>query len=545
MKKLRTFFLLLAFCSIYLNSSAQGYEIKIKIPKLPNQQIILGHRFNTQLFPDDTTMLNNKGEGVFKGKTKLPGGMYFIFLPSRNLYDILISDDQNLSIESDTSNFYKTIKVSDKQNQQFIEYSLYLEKPRELANTLSKEYQESKDEKRKAEIEKKLVEINKEVAKKMDELIAANPNTFLAAFVKINKEIVVPESITDQKDKFYYYRNQYLKQFDFKDARLLRTPLYEDKINFYVDKLLPQVPDSLIQHVDYLIENSHHSKELFRYMLVSLFNKFATSQIMGMENVYVHIAEKYYIPEAEWADKKFIDELKEKVRRKKQALVGMKAPEIKMILVPKGKDAIEDIRSALDEMKTAGNAVIKDEAKLKEKAKIHKTSNPKLSDSAAYSRVVISDLAEKLETIFLPKFDGYISMQEHQSKYLILYFWEPDCSHCKEATPKFSAAYDEKKFKDLGVDVMSVYLHRNINEWEKYTKHIGEWFDFMEKNNMQKWVNVWEPFGYSQFRDKYDISSSPVLYLLDKDKNILAKNIGWEQAFEYIEHLEKVEKENK
>jgi len=52
---------------------------------------------------------------------------------------------------------------------------------------------------------------------------------------------------------------------------------------------------------------------------------------------------------------------------------------------------------------------------------------------------------------------------------------------------------------------------------------------------MQKWLNVWEPFGYSQFRDKYDISSSPVLYLLDKDKKIIAKNIGWDQAIDLIE----------
>jgi thiol-disulfide isomerase/thioredoxin len=542
MKKIFLVFLVLAFSLNSLNLLAQGHEIKIKIPKLANKQVILGHHFNAQLFPDDTTMLNNKGEGVFKGKENLPGGMYFVFLPSKNFFDILISDNQKFSIENDTTDFYKNMKITgSKENQEFLNYTLYLAKQTETVNPLSEEYKNTKDEKRKKEIEKKLNEVNQEVRNKMQEVIKANPNTFLAKFIMANQEIVVPDSIKDQKDKLTYYKTQYFKNFDFTDARLLRTYFYEDKINFFLDKLVYPVPDSIIPAVDHLIDNSRHNKELFRYMLVSLYNKYLKSQLIIMENVYVHIAEKYYIPFADWSDKKNIDEIKEKIRRQKQALIGMDAPEIKMILLPNTHDGIEDVRQALSDMKESGSKVLKDEAGLKEKAKVYKSTNPKLSDSAAYSQIVISELADKLENVFLPKFEGYISMQEQKSKYLILYFWEPDCSHCIEATPKFSAAYDEKNLKAMGVDVMAVYLQRNINEWDRYTKHITDWLDFVEKNNMLKWINVWEPFGYSQFRDKYDISSTPVLYLLDKDKKILAKKINWDQAIDYIEHMEKPE----
>jgi len=544
MKKLVSLLLILSFSTISLSTFAQGYEIKLKISKLPNKQIILGHRFNDQLFPDDTTMLNSKGEGVFKKKTNLPGGMYFIFLPSKSLFDFLVSDNQKFSIESDTTDFYKTIKISNPENQIFVEYSLYLDNQRLLANPLSEEYKNSNDEKRKKAIENQLNEINNEVVKKTEDIINANPNMFFTKFLRANQEIKIPESITNDKDKYYYYRNSYFRYFDFEDERLLRTPLYDKKINYYLDKVIPQVPDTIIAEVDKLITGARHNKELFRYMLVSLFNKYGTSQMMGMENVYVHIADKFYIPEADWADKKFVDELKEKVRRKKQSLIGMQAPEIKMILLPKGPDAIADLRDALSEMKEKGDALLKDEARLKDEAKKHKATNPKLSDSAAYSQVVISELADKLENILIPKFDGYVSMTDQKAKYLILYFWEPDCSHCKEATPLFSNAYDEKNLKAMGVEVMAVYLHKNINEWEKYTKHIGEWLDFVEQNKMQKWINVWEPFGYSMFRDKYDISSTPVLYLLDKDKKIIAKNIAWDQAIDYIEHLEKAKETN-
>lgn len=539
MKKIIAALLILIFSATSAELLAQAYEIKVKIPNLKNQEIILGHRFNSSLIPDDTTRLDSKGEGVFRGKTRLPGGMYFIFLPSRTYFDILISDNQKFMVENDTTDFLKNIRITgDKENQVFVDYQLFLAENRKLADALTKEYNGA-DETRKQQIQNQYQELNKGVNKKIEEIQKTHPDFFFSKFLKATQEVQIPETLTEQKDKYYFYRNNYFTYFDFKDERLLRTPIYEGRLDYYLDKVIPQAPDSIIPEVDKLINNTRHNKELFRFMLVHLFNKYAKSQLMGMENVYLHIAEKYYIPEAEWSDKKFIDELKETVRRKKPALIGNTAPEIKLVIMPNNQDGLEDLKHALADLKESGNTILKNEDLIKQKTKLLKNNNPKLSDSAARSQVIISELADKLENIFMPKFEGYISLMDQKAKYLILYFWEPDCSHCKEATPKFSEAYDAKNMKAKGVEVMAIYLHRNINEWEKYTKSINDWLEFIEKHHMLKWENVWEPFGYSQFRDKYDISSSPVLYLLDKDKKIIAKRIGWDQAFEVIEEIEK------
>lgn len=544
MRKLFSLSLIVAFCFASVLVKSQGYEIKIKISKLKNQKVILGHHFTEQLIPDDTTILNSQGEGAFKGKTKLPGGMYFIFLPSRNYFDILVSDNQKFTVENDTTpaDFLKNIKITgDKENQIFIDYQKFLAVQHEKSKALTDEYKASADEKRKKELENEFRELNSKVLIYNESLIAANPTFFFSKFLKATEEVVIPETITDQKDKYYYYRNNYFKNFDYKDERLLRTPIYEGRLDNYLDKVLPQAPDSIIPEVDVLIQNSRHNKELFRYMLVHLFNKYATSQLMGMENVYVHIAEKYYIPEAEWSDKKFLDELKEKVARKKPALIGNIAPELKMILLPSDSIAIVNMKESLESLKENGNTFLKNETLIAEKIKSHKANFPNLGDSALRSQVIISELATMLEDQFIPSFDGYISLMAQKSKYTILYFWEPDCSHCQEETPKFSKAFDDNKLKDRGVTVIAVYLHRNINEWDKYTKHINSWFDFVLKNKMTKWLNVWEPFGYSQYRDKYDISSSPVLYLLDKDKKIIAKRIAYDQAISIIDEIDKSE----
>ena len=479
---------------------------------------------------------------VFKSKTKLPGGMYFFFLPSRSTFDILISDNQTFTVENDTTDLLKNIKVTgDKENQIFIDNQRYFAEQRKKTTALTDEYKASTDEAKKKEIEKQFSDVNSAVNKHIDEIIAANPGFFFSKFLKATQEVIVPQTIKDQKDQYYYYRNHYFQNFDYKDQRLLRTPIYENKLDYYLDKVIPQAPDSIIPEVDVLINNSRHDKELFRYMLVHLFQKYGNSQLMGSENVYVHIAEKFYINDADWSDKKFIDELKATVARKKPALIGNIAPDLKLLVLPADTNNIISMKELVQSMKEKGDEILKNEASIKEKTKSFKANYPNLTDSAAHSQVIISELASILDEQLIPKFESYMSVYAQKTRYTILYFWEPDCSHCKEETPKFSKAYDENKLKERGVTVVAVYLQKNINEWPKYTNHINLWLDFVLKNNMSKWINVWDPFGTSQYRDKYDISSTPVIYLLDKDKKIIAKRIAYDQALSIIDELEKNE----
>lgn len=529
---------------ISLNSYSQGYEIKVKIPQIKNQQLILGHYFTKQsmLIPDDTVMTDSKGVAVFKGKEKLPQGMYFMFLPNRRTFDILIPENQKFTVENDTLDLHENLKITgEKENLIFLEYQKFLKKQREKSSELTEKYKATSDQKEKKKLEAEFKKVNEEVNTKLEEIVSANPNYFFSKFLKATQEVKIPEELTDRDSKYYYYRGNYFNYFDYKDQRLLRTPIYESKIDYYLDKVIPQVPDTIIPIIDDMIKSSRKDKELFRFMLVHLFNKYTKSQIMGMENVMVHIAENYYIPEAEWSDKEFIEELKTKVQRKKPALIGNTAPDLSMIMLPKDPESVEAIKDAIQVMKEKGDAFLKDEKLIDEKIKLHKSNFPNLTDSALRSQVIISELAQFLEADLLSNFEGYIATNEQEAKYTILYFWEPDCSHCKEATPKFSKAYDEKELSNL-VTVIPIYMQRNINEWEKYTKHLNTWIDFITKHNMLKWTNVWEPFGSSHYRDKFDISSSPVLYLLDKDKKVIAKRIGYEQAFDIIEELEKKEK---
>jgi thiol-disulfide isomerase/thioredoxin len=141
---------------------------------------------------------------------------------------------------------------------------------------------------------------------------------------------------------------------------------------------------------------------------------------------------------------------------------------------------------------------------------------------------------------YLGHFKGYISSNKVNARYTVLWFWEPDCSHCKEETPKFHKLYQEK-LKAKGVEVVTIYLNKDIDDWNKFVDHIKHYYDFTIQNKLTDWINGLNPFD--PFRDKYDISSTPVLYLLDKNKKIIAKRIGYDQVLEIIENIDKDEVE--
>ena len=53
------------------------------------------------------------------------------------------------------------------------------------------------------------------------------------------------------------------------------------------------------------------------------------------------------------------------------------------------------------------------------------------------------------------------------------------------------------------------------------------------------WINVYDGAHYNNVIEKYDVYSTPVIYVLDKNKVIKAKRIGVEQIENVIKEMEK------
>jgi thiol-disulfide isomerase/thioredoxin len=126
----------------------------------------------------------------------------------------------------------------------------------------------------------------------------------------------------------------------------------------------------------------------------------------------------------------------------------------------------------------------------------------------------------------------YQSLYNVKAKYSLLIFWDANCGKCKEEMPKLKKLYEELNPKaspngSKFFDVFAVSLTPDAKEWQKYLR---------EQNF--KWLNIYDPNNETNFRKLYDIYSTPVLYLLDENKRIIAKRLNVDQVKEFIQEQE-------
>ena len=473
-----------------LASFTQGYDIKIRINGLSDTIAILGHYVSKSMYPDDTAWLDQNGFGVFKDDKKLPGGMYVIYLPSTKFFQILIDEDQQFSLESDTFDFINTLKArGTEDNTIFYDFQRFMKTLSDEAATVQEKIKTSENEPEKEELKKRLKKLGDERISYINKIIQDNPKLFVSTFLKATLDINVPEPpiLPDGKKdsvwQYYYFRNHYFDNFDYTDSRLLRTPLIEDKVMDFVTKIIPQIPDSIMPYLDMMLDKSKADSNVFRYMLISIFNHFAKSNVMGMDAVYIHLAEKYYINDSWWSDEKFIADMKERIEKAKPLLIGKKAPDMELMVVPD------------DHFLAAEN-----------------------------------DTALKR----FPHIGSKITLNNIDCKYLVLVFWESDCGHCQTIIPQLHEIY-EKTLKDKNIKVLAVSTL--FGEEGKI-----KWIDFVNKHKLYNWMNAWNPYSY-QYKIQYDILTTPQFFILDQDKKIIAKRIGPEQVDPLINAYESMNKE--
>ncbi len=111
-----------------------------------------------------------------------------------------------------------------------------------------------------------------------------------------------------------------------------------------------------------------------------------------------------------------------------------------------------------------------------------------------------------------------------KAEYTVLLFYDPGCDACQpitEALHKLSLRYREQ-----GLKVFAVYMGQNSEEWKTYIQA-----------HQLSWVNVYDPESPVTIEQQYDIHAIPIIYLLDKDKNTVAKDITVEWLERYLENI--------
>ncbi len=133
----------------------------------------------------------------------------------------------------------------------------------------------------------------------------------------------------------------------------------------------------------------------------------------------------------------------------------------------------------------------------------------------------------KGRNLVMDSYNGtFVSLYDIEKDFTILYFWEPNCGFCKETTPKLIKYYEEAK--NDGIEIFAVCTIDDKQLWSKY----------IEENGLN-WINGWDPERLTHFDYYYNVQSTPMVYILDKDKKIIAKRISVDDIPDFIENYRK------
>jgi len=125
------------------------------------------------------------------------------------------------------------------------------------------------------------------------------------------------------------------------------------------------------------------------------------------------------------------------------------------------------------------------------------------------------------------------SMQAGKANYTLLIFYSPSCGHCQKEIPEIDSLY-RSYLKDKGVKVFTV-----ATEGEE--KAIT---DFITKNKLEDWTNTWDHERSGDWKGKYDVYSTPTIYLLDDRKIIRGKRLDHTNLGSLVDMLEKKNKKS-
>ena len=475
----RLFFLLLT--NIFLLSSIQAqsystkneYKIDGEIVGLKDDTVILAYYFGGKQYAKDTAFTKN-GKFTFNGKDKLKGGMYLVVLPQEQWFDIIISE-QKFKFKTSLNNLVGDMTfINSKENTPFYNYLNYITKKQQEVAPI-REKMKTASSKEIKELKKQQEQIDNDVLKFRENFLKRNEKIFFSKIIQATIDPLIPKSPLDstgQVDEGFPFR-YYKKHF-------------WDNIDFSDSRILrtPLFFSKMDQFLDKMTAKDPDSIIVSSNTLIE--KSKANSEIF--QYVVSHITAKY----------------------ERSKIMGMDAVFVNMV----------------ENYYITNMCTWIDSTQLKKIIERAEKIAPNLIGKVApefivYGRPFMKDLNGTTHTL-----------QSVKADYTLLVFYGPTCGHCKKEIPKIKNTLDSLIDLKYNIKTFAVATEFDKEEWGK----------FIKDQKTESWLNVADishdkdgnPLASSDWRDKYDIYSTPVIYLLDKKKKILAKRINYKQLAEII-----------
>jgi len=451
----------------------EGYEIKVKLDNYDQSEVFLGYHLADKQYILDTVQANAQGYFTFTGEEELPGGMYLLVMPPDNQYFqfVLSKGDQHFTVETDATAPAQNMNIKGSEdNQLFYDYLAFLGSKRPKSDQLNAELKAAQEAGQEAD----------DLRKQLEQLNAE---------VKEHQLSIIeqhPESMTAAIIKANLPHD--MPEFE-GEGQALQEKQWRWMQKHYFDNI--DMDDPRMLRTPFLFQRVDNFVNKMVVQHPDTISK-AIDQVLAA----VEPAEETY---------KFF------------LIHFLNAYASSKVI---GQDAV--YVHLAEKYYATGKAPWTDEEQLE-----------KIVDNAKRLKpLLIGKIAPDIK---MQKRDGSeITLHEVESPYTVLIFWQPDCGHCKKSMPEIKTFYED--FKDRGVEIFAVCT----KTWERddegniTLKEVDKCWEFIDEKEIGDWINVTDPYVRSRFSTKYDIQSTPQIYILDKDKEILSKRLGAEQLSEVM-----------
>lgn len=495
--------LTILICIVSFTSSGQsGYEIKVKLKNYQDNLAYLAYYQFDKTYIKDTCNIQS-GQIFFKGKDILPSGIYAVVSEQKAVLFNFFVDDENqfLELKSDaTVDFAEDlITLNSELQNQFLDYIKYVGRQNAVFLKYEKEAVLNSKTDTLALLEQRR-KIDREISKFEQDFLEQNKGTFIGNVLNLKIEKVleaVPNDAfgkPDEKIAYHYYKKHYWDGVDFTDDATMRNPFFYNKLKKYFDQVVPMHPDSVKVEIEKILSQTKQESLMYKTLLSHFTYTYERSPLMGFDKVFVYLVDTYFKTGRAsnlYSDSVVLQNIINRANQLRPLLLGSIAPDLNMI---KPQDYL----------------------------KIREFGIEKAENSEELTQLYYKHLPEINKL--------YVKLSEVEADYTILVFWDVDCGHCQDEIPVLTKVYNEMIKQNIDIKVYSVYTQYDA---EKYLKYIAD-------HNLP-WINVYDGARVNNTIQKYDVFSTPVIYILDKNKVIKAKRIEASKIIQIIKALQSID----
>ncbi|QQS35608.1 MAG: TlpA family protein disulfide reductase [Ignavibacteriales bacterium] len=324
-----------------------GQTLKFSVDNLDDSSVVLislsGEKFSV-IRSIDT---KSKGKFEFDLDNNHPG-IYRLGFSNNKSIDF-IYDDEEVEIETDALNILGSIKViqseSNKIYYNFIKLNKDYKTKSELLQLILARYPSDDDFYQTTKEE--LIQIQEEYLYFVNSTAQANPNSFIARYVR-SSQLPVIDPETELVKQLVYLKSHALDNINFYDAELIYSDVFTNKsieyLSYYRNPQLPleQLEKEFESAIDSILNKAKVNEVVYKHIVEYLLDGFKK---FDFDNVINYIVENYVIKDELCLDSQLTSTLERRIEQSKYFKPGITVPDINLSDEAGKLISLKDIRA--------------------------------------------------------------------------------------------------------------------------------------------------------------------------------------------------------